>query len=1251
MEKSCWRSLRVSGSELEQVVQQERNKWKIFRIQQVREQAKEEARRIRESVHSKKSQMIQDLRQDLYQQWQAEKENQVQELQKEYKESLQALGKAHELASQQPDVNEILAQRAHCNQEKAARRGDEAKKVHKQQQLQKNHEKNKLLKHRHDALNWEKLRAHRVANLPTPKALKKKTFVKEKEVPRVQYHEAGTFTTTSYHPKNVIIEKELMSAKPNAKQAAVAEEMARLASEDAKRKEAEEDNRKREQRGKEALTRERLCRMYQQLMSQLDQAQHDHQLSTYLTGTDISAYKTKESRLKHQASLQKQMEKAVEKILRDDTSPTEVIYQDHIQLSSDSSGLLEVSDTSRVTSGQEDSGTEVQDMKSLLDRIRQQRRDILKSIYGVIPEEEEGSEEVFGKDDKPFDEHKTELVRRGVESDADHPQAEIISQHEDVVHSGDNSEEKYRYRKLRPHTAKDRDIHMAETVPVHLVTDYHDRRFISKEASAKHSIQDSNSGDKEITVDERVDEGSVETQTSDDEHVIPLSPIIHPFTRDKFPAEQSGFETSSTEYLKPPSTLPSETQRQRQYINSTPFSRDDQDIHMAETVPVNLLPGYDDVRSTTIPKKNASQPTSSEESSLDDIIMKIKSDGHRSSLETFTPSEEESSKSLSFISAHLLPDKHLIDYSNSGISTTDYISPPSSLPKTKVSGSSLDDDLRRIQQQRESIQHKLDLLSDTANQHSGQNAYFEKLKEEGSGKRPLRRKDKFEMQRKEIIHCYLRKLMHLKGPELENMSALTVEGSGFTLSSLNTLVDSLQEKDESVFTVSSPNPSSSVRELAESNNNSSYKDIDDVPVKLSSLSSENKYSCSDEEENSLISKPQQVDRLMHTLSVTHSKDESGRVNGFPGYLQLSRKTSPHIVLPLDSQYEESGSLLSSRSGNSIKKELQKLDHLRKELITDTSSSFLSIGPEVMGTSPTTNSINKQDQKLSFRSTQKTDLSTIYEDSSNLSDSNFNMSGSANYHTPSRENESSLDDAGSQISLIQKQNLRTWSKSSGTTSASDVSSSEEAATEDDRKKFTYMHTKRTYQSRFQHFKYTTLKGRLKTLTQDYQGSDDGNLVPPFLMTETPKNNMRSISSLPATESTPLEVQGRSICIPGTEGLEQEHILPLTADTSSYFPLALSSTTLTSSVEDLSLIHQSPYSRKDDQDKVSYKVLSISSDEQDAKPKSDISSDSSTSMPDMAVILQRFGLDWAQSMMHKMEIAEQKSSSDSSSRQEK
>lgn len=70
-----------------------------------------------------------------------------------------------------------MAERQHHNRLVAAQRGQEARKVEKDQLNHQRHEKDRLLHQRKEAINKEKMRAARVASLPTPQVFKKKKCV------------------------------------------------------------------------------------------------------------------------------------------------------------------------------------------------------------------------------------------------------------------------------------------------------------------------------------------------------------------------------------------------------------------------------------------------------------------------------------------------------------------------------------------------------------------------------------------------------------------------------------------------------------------------------------------------------------------------------------------------------------------------------------------------------------------------------------------------------------------------------------------------------------------------------------------------------------------------------------------------------------------------------------------------------------------------------------------------------------------
>ncbi|KAK3885276.1 hypothetical protein Pcinc_010496 [Petrolisthes cinctipes] len=730
-ENSLPRQLRPSPNEVEETLREEKQKWRIFRMQQVREQAREEAQRVLSGVRNQESHIKLNMKQDLNLKWQEKKRKEVQRLQREFEENTRTIGQAHKLAEQQPDVEKVLAERQQHNKQVAAQRGQEARKVEKDQMNQQKHEKERLLQQRQEAVNKEKLRAARVANLPTPQAFKMKKPV-VKKVAKVQLHEAGTFTTTTYIPSNVNIEKEIWSTVPDARMAAEREAAVQVEKEKAKMKEAEEEERKRKERGQKALAKVRVIRLAQELVAGLDDAQRRHQLSAYFGDAPPTVFEVEV----RDAKQQREMEKAVERILEEPHSPTP---DEQPPLSPDLSHGLEEYDSSIMESDRQilSSQQKSHDLKSLLEHMKRRKNRLLKGLYNTLLDEQITDEE-YDQEDSP--QYTDDMIPQR-SHDIDRPEA---PHHTETVHDKEDSD----MSSILPHT----------------------------------STGNSNS------------------------------------------------ELGSTDYTGPPSTLLPRTQGEKR-------ERRSDDIHLAETVPVDLLPLHrittkssSNIHRVKDPPLMPQESESFEELTSEDININIElsAGSSGSTLKTVTTFDENISR----------PGSPVPQVSE--ISSTDYNSLPSSLPTHSATLQELEKNLQKIQEQRRRTQRLLDSKLDrrhqeASHQNSTPSTYTEKLKGEGSGQRPLKRKVKLEMQKKKLLQYYVKKLLDMKKDELENISTSTVEGSGLSMSSLSSLLETWQRysSNESSVTVTTP---SSSKGMITSSSDSNYTDIDRVPVKLSSIS-------------------------------------------------------------------------------------------------------------------------------------------------------------------------------------------------------------------------------------------------------------------------------------------------------------------------------------------------------------------------------------------------------------------------------
>lgn len=229
----------------------------------------------------------------------------------------------------------------------------------------------------------------------------------------------------------------------------------------------------------------------------------------------------------------------------------------------------------------------------------------------------------------------------------------------------------------------------------------------------------------------------------------------------------------------------------------------------------------------------------------------------------------------------------------------------------------------------------------------------------------------------------------------------------------------------------------------------------------------------------------------------------------------------------------------------------------------------------------------------------------------------------------------------------------------------------------RKMITHLHTHLDFKSKFSYPELYQSESTQKSDKRNYLGSDINEFTPllgeltqhsglqqscdnekfihscssavSLLKPEEVENGkkIQRLLSAPVLCDNQVEAQGDpSAHISSTQYILQEGLFDLTEATARYVPVDLEST-VTSSL-DVSTDNQATHhsSVTDDPSKYLHKVSSDLVEKHDKHIERSSSSESVTSIPDMAEILQRFGLDWAQSMIRKMEKTEQRSSSDSS-----
>ncbi|KAK4327687.1 hypothetical protein Pmani_001839 [Petrolisthes manimaculis] len=1236
-------------------------------MQQVREQAREEAQRVLSGVRNQETRVRLNMKQDLNLKWQEKKRKEVQRLQQKFEENTRAIGQAHKLAEQQPDVEKVLAERQQYNKQVAAQRGQEARKVEKDQMNQQNHEKERLLQQRQEAVNKEKLRAARVANLPTPQAFKRKKPVVEKKVAKVELHEAGTFTTTTYIPNNVNIEKEIWSTMPDARIAAEREAAVQVEKEKVKKKEAEEEERKRTERGQKALAKVRVIRLAQELVAGLDDAQRRHQLSAYFGDAPPTVFEVEV----RDAKQQREMEKAVERILEEPPSPTP---DEQPPLSPDLSHGLEEYDSSIMESdGQKlSSQQKPNDLKSLLEHMKKRKNRLLKGLYNTLLDEQITDEE-YDQEDSP--QYTDDMIPQR-SHDIDRPEA-----------------------------------------PHHIETVY----------------------DKE---------------DSDMSSILPHTSTGNPNS-----------ELGSTDYTGPPSTLLPRTQGEKREQQERERTLDD--IHLAETVPVDLLPRH---RTTTKSSSNIhrvkdpplmpQESESFEELTSEDININIElsAGSSGSTLKTVTTFDESISR----------PGSPVPQVSE--ISSTDYNSLPSSLPRHSATLQELEKNLQKIQEQRRRTQRLLDSKFDRCHQEaslqsSTPTTYTEKLKGEGSGQRPLKRKVKLEMQKKKLLQYYLKKLLDMKKDELENISASTVEGSGLSMSSLSSLLETWQRysSNESSITVTTPSSSTG---MITSTSDSNYTDIDRVPVKLSSISE-----TSDESSSVYISKGNnrvpstEVDNSPSTTSAeSFSKGMSKGNSRVPSNLSTtsgessiknlpSKVTSEDVNRQLPWRKISSSSVGTSSSvaprhmlspypfifgSGSPSEYISAFSKASTKPVSHDVSPHLPLPSDNRGRftsneteQPSKGRVSSEQRRQQVISEEESEsiekksslpepdplqrLSTPpppgASDASLTKNISFSTGRSNSYHTPSREYESSLD-AESDVSVPYRKGPLVQ-PSSLVRPSSEKSSDEQLNTLWSRRKYLHQHEKLIIPNRYKHKEHKLSKGTeektntsvdninmnrspsdvslpegsithgntmrtkvstlpLSSYTGDHSrtGSFEAQHVSP-ISEQTQNQNYREFDKSSEAVSQYRSIGGTTKITPvyreNTHSYsfepsqQQQPISHFNQNTASSQPKYQShrSSTVAASQQQHHTTQISPTTTLTQQyHHHHHQGESIPSSSNCTSPplppsESNLntakeereSSESVSSMPDMGEILRRFGLDWADSMFRKMDRASSNSSSGS------
>ncbi|XP_072033360.1 uncharacterized protein [Amphiura filiformis] len=211
-------SFRLSPNEEAAVLRQERDRRRKLRIQQVREQERQFARKVRHDVRQRKSVELKVLSEQLEDNWVKEKNEKTQVLRQIFEKNLEHIGEGHRAAANQEPQDGKRAAVAVLNKKAAQRRHNVALDKFRDEQDERNQKKYAHILSRLTALEIEKARAAKIASLPLPAKEHTDEVKPTQPVKCVQ-----DFSTTHYHVPIEYVEKAEPHEQGDAKAAAIEE--------------------------------------------------------------------------------------------------------------------------------------------------------------------------------------------------------------------------------------------------------------------------------------------------------------------------------------------------------------------------------------------------------------------------------------------------------------------------------------------------------------------------------------------------------------------------------------------------------------------------------------------------------------------------------------------------------------------------------------------------------------------------------------------------------------------------------------------------------------------------------------------------------------------------------------------------------------------------------------------------------------------------------------------------------------------
>ncbi|KAK2164398.1 hypothetical protein LSH36_64g02027 [Paralvinella palmiformis] len=306
---------RLSPNEEARLLKEARETLRKQRLLQVRERAKLNAAKIRQSVKEEKQKQLQKLAKEIEDEWNREKEEKLRTLKEIYEHNLKHVGEAHRNALQEESKEDNQALTAEVDSRRAQIRHKNALQTLHREVAKQQEEANRHIIARQTALELEKARAAEIASKPPPPP-DPVVKIEAPKVRPVKFTDLTAFSATHYHiPEVCYVEKaEPNHQEINALQLAESESEKLAEVEKEQKRSLHEQREKARLRHKHALKKELLKQDYATMLHDLSDLQRAdmHRRQLVVAKIPKQIFIPPHRRLEEKEDIQREMEGAFE---------------------------------------------------------------------------------------------------------------------------------------------------------------------------------------------------------------------------------------------------------------------------------------------------------------------------------------------------------------------------------------------------------------------------------------------------------------------------------------------------------------------------------------------------------------------------------------------------------------------------------------------------------------------------------------------------------------------------------------------------------------------------------------------------------------------------------------------------------------------------------------------------------------------------------------------------------------------------